>query len=98
NEGGGGRSETRENRADVIRKRAALKAKGHAMASEAKTTAAILAALPLLLGVLLWVLSPAYINLLFTEKSGNNLLIAAVILLATGLLVIRTIIKKSLPA
>jgi Flp pilus assembly protein TadB len=54
--------------------------------------------LPLILGALLWILSPAYIDLLFTEKSGNNLLLAAVILLATGLLVIRTIIKKSLPA
>ena len=98
NQTGGALSETLENLADVIRKRAALKAKGHAMASEAKATAAILAALPLILGALLWILSPAYIDLLFTEKSGNNLLLAAVILLATGLLVIRTIIKKSLPA
>jgi tight adherence protein B len=97
NQTGGALSETLENLADVIRKRAALKAKGHAMASEAKATAAILAALPLILGALLWILSPAYIDLLFTEKSGNNLLLAAVILLATGLLVIRTIIKKSLP-
>lgn len=82
----------------MIRKRAALKAKGHAMASEAKATAGILAALPLILGVMLWILSPAYIDLLFTEKTGNNLLLAAVVLLATGLLIIRTIIKKSLPA
>ncbi len=59
---------------------------------------AILAALPLILGVMLWVLSPAYIDLLFTDQTGNNLLCAAVVSLATGLLVIRTIIKKSLPA
>ena len=97
NQTGGALSETLENLADVIRKRAALKAKGHAMASEAKATAAILAALPVILGAL-YGSSTRLIDLLFTEKSGNNLLLAAVILLATGLLVIRTIIKKSLPA
>ena len=81
----------------MIRKRAGLKAKGHALTSEAKATAAILAALPLVLGLLLWVLSPGYIGLLFTDPTGRNLFGAAVCSLLVGLGVIRTIIRRSLP-
>jgi tight adherence protein B len=94
---GGTLSETLENLADVIRKRAALKAKGHALTSEAKATAAILAALPVVLGLLLWFLSPEYIGMLFTDPTGRNLFWAAVCSLLTGLGVIRTIIRRSLP-
>jgi tight adherence protein B len=94
---GGTLSETLESLADVIRKRAGLKAKGHALTSEAKATAAILAALPLVLGLLLWVLSPGYIGLLFTDPTGRNLFGAAVCSLLVGLGVIRTIIRRSLP-
>ena len=50
------------------------------------------------MALLLWVLNPAYIGLLFTDPTGQNLFGAAVVSLITGLLVIRTIIKKSLPA
>ena len=98
NQTGGALSETLENLADVIRKRAALKAKGHAMTSEAKATAGILAALPVIMGLILWALSPNYIALLFNDPLGRNLFGIAVVSLITGLLVIRTIIKKSLPA
>ena len=97
NQTGGTLSETLENLADVIRKRAALKAKGHAMTSEAKATAAILAALPMILGLVLWALSPSYIELLFSDPLGRNLFGAAVCSLLTGLGVIRTIIRRSLP-
>ena len=41
-----------------LRKRAALKAKGMAMTSEAKATAAVLAALPVLIALVLWALDP----------------------------------------
>lgn len=98
NQTGGALSETLENLADVIRKRAALKAKGMAMASEAKATAVILAALPVVICLILWVLNPAYIALLFTDPTGHKLFATAVISLITGLCIIRTIIKRSLPA
>ena len=94
---GGALSETLENLADVIRKRSALKGKAHALMSEAKATAGILAALPVVIGLVLWVLSPDYISLLFTDPTGNKLVAAAVISLATGLFVIRAIVRKSLP-
>ena len=98
NQTGGALSETLENLADVIRKRAALKAKGHAMTSEAKATAAILAALPVIIGLVLWVLSPGYIACCSTTRLAVTCFGGAVVSLITGLLVIRTIIKKSLPA
>jgi tight adherence protein B len=98
NQTGGALSETLDNLADVIRKRSALKAKGMAMASEAKATAGILAALPVVISLILWALNPSYIALLFNDPTGHNLLGAAVLSLITGLFVIRTIIKRSLPA
>ena len=49
-------------------------------------------------GTHIWALSPDYIALLFNDPLGRNLFATAVVSLITGLLVIRTIIKKSLPA
>jgi tight adherence protein B len=98
NQTGGALSETLDNLADVIRKRAALKAKGLAMTSEAKATAAILAALPVLIAVLLWAVNPEYISVLFTDPSGRRMLVFAIMSLGMGLFVIRTIIRRSLPA
>jgi tight adherence protein B len=94
---GGGLSEVLENLADLIRKRVALKGKAKAMTAEAKASAAILMALPVLTGLGLWAVNPTYIALLFTDTTGNTLLGTAVVSLCIGLLVIRTIINKSLP-
>jgi tight adherence protein B len=97
NQTGGTLSDTLENLADVIRKRAALRAKGHAMTSEARSSAMILAALPFVTGGMLYVLNPTYIMILFTDPTGKSLFTAAVISLGVGLAVIRAIIRKSLP-
>ena len=94
---GGTLSETLENLADVIRKRMALKAKGYAMTSEVRTSTIVLAVMPAAVGFILWVMNPSYINVLFTEQSGHKIMGAAAISLATGLFVIRSIIRKVLP-
>lgn len=94
---GGTLSETLENLADVIRKRAALKARGHAMTAEARTSSSILALLPVLTGGMLYALNPAYIMILFTDPTGKMFFSAAVISLALGMLTIRAIIKSVLP-
>ena len=93
---GGGLTETLENLADVIRKRIALRKRAHALASEAKTSAIVLAALPVFTGAVMELLNPAYINLLFTTGAGNWILLGAVGMLATGGFIMRTIIVKSL--
>jgi tight adherence protein B len=94
---GGTLSETLENLADVIRKRAALKARGHAMTAEARTSSSILALLPLVTGVMLYVLNPTYIMMLFNDPTGKMFFSAAVISLVLGMLSIRAIIKSVLP-
>lgn len=94
---GGTLSETLENLADVIRKRAALKARGHAMTAEARTSSSILALLPVLTGIMLYLLNPSYIMILFTDPTGKVFFSSAVIMLILGMLAIRAIIKSVLP-
>jgi tight adherence protein B len=97
NQTGGALSETLDNLADVIRKRAALRAKGRAMTSEARSSAMILAALPVFTGLMLFALNPPYIMLLFNNPTGKTMFTSAVVSLSMGLLLIRTIIKRTLP-
>jgi tight adherence protein B len=93
---GGGLSETLENLADVIRRRVAMAERGNALASEARTSSAILAALPVISGVALAVLNPSYAAVLVTEPAGRQLLVGACLLLGLGMLVMLGLIRKSL--
>jgi len=96
NQTGGGLSETLEGLADVIRKRVALAAKGKALASEARTSAGVLTALPIVTGVGMYFINPKYISMLFDDPTGHTLLAFGVLSLCTGVGTIRTIIRKSL--
>jgi tight adherence protein B len=96
NQTGGGLGETLENLAEVIRKRVALKERGYALAGEARTSAGILGALPFVTTALLAVLNPPYILVLFTDPGGQRILAAAMGLLLVGILMMRTMIKRSL--
>ena len=93
---GGGLSETLENLADVIRKRVGVRKRAYALASEARTSTYILAALPVFTGVVLALINPAYISLLFTDSTGNAVLGTAIGMLVTGMSVMRTTITRSL--
>lgn len=93
---GGGLSDTLEGLADVIRRRLALKARGHALAAEAKTSIIILASLPFISGGALGVLNPQYMGRLFNDHGCQKLLLAAIIMLGSGLLVMRGMIRKIL--
>jgi tight adherence protein B len=93
---GGALSETLENLADVIRKRVALKARAFALASEARTSAMVLAGLPFVSGTALWVLNPAYIGMLFEPGLGRTIFSGAVLSLSLGLLTMRSLIRRSL--
>jgi tight adherence protein B len=93
---GGGLSETLEGLADVMRKRLALKARGIALAAEAKTSIIILAALPFVSGGALSVLNPQYMGRLISDHGCEKLLFAAIALLSTGLMVMRGMIRKIL--
>jgi tight adherence protein B len=93
---GGGISETLENLADVIRKRVAARARGKALAAEARASATALAILPILAMVALWLMNPSYMMILFTNHLGNQILAAGALLLGFGIFVMKLIIQKSL--
>jgi tight adherence protein B len=93
---GGGLSEALEGLADVMRRRLALKARGLALAAEAKTSIGILTSLPFVAGGALAVLNPHYIGRLFYEHGCQKVLFVAVGLLVGGLLVMRGMIRKAL--
>jgi tight adherence protein B len=96
NQTGGALAETLENFADVIRRRLALRERGHALAAEAKMSAAILTALPVLTLLALFLLNPGYVRLLFFDPSGNHILGVAILMLGGGLFTMRNIIRRSL--
>ena len=93
---GGGLTETLETLADTIRKRVAARSRGHALASEARTSCYMLAVLPVIVGAGLYATNPDYMSVLFTTSGGNKLLALGVASLATGLFSMRMIIRKSL--
>ena len=93
---GGGLSETLDLLAAVTRKRVALRARGRALSSEARTSAIVLAAMPVIMVALLSAISPDYKSQLFDTGSGNMMLGASALLLVIGGLTMQTIIRKSL--
>jgi tight adherence protein B len=96
NQTGGGLSETLDNLADVIRKRVAVRQKGAALSAEAKMSSIVLAALPPLAAVGLWLMNSAYITMLFVEPLGQKILTAAILTLGFGIMAMRFLIRKSL--
>jgi tight adherence protein B len=95
-ETGGTVSETLERLADVIRKRVNLREHSRALASEARTSIMILAALPVCTGLALSVINPEYISTLFVEPQGRRIFTLAVASLCTGVITMRTIVSRSL--
>ena len=93
---GGRIGETLDNLGAIVRKRMALKARGRALASEARTTALILGCLPLLAAGALYLLNPDYVSILFIDPAGQKILAVAVVMLGIGAFIMRAIIEKAL--
>jgi tight adherence protein B len=93
---GGPLAQTLETLADVIRKRVAMRARGRALASEARTSAIVLGVLPIFAGVAIWALQPSYIDSLFLTSGGHKIFASAIALLFSGAFIMRTIIQRSL--
>ena len=93
---GGGLTEVMENLADVIRRRIALQSRGRALSAEARSSALVLAVMPGFTGTMLWFINPGYMDTLFDEPLGHMLLAAGALSLATGIFVMRTIIRRTL--
>lgn len=92
-ETGSSLSEVLTNLANVIRARFRLKRKVKALSSEAKASAAIIGALPLLVAGGLYLVNPDYIMLLFTTKMGKILSGGAAFWMTCGILVMKQMIN-----
>jgi tight adherence protein B len=92
---GGNLAETLDILADTVRRRVAMAGKARALAAAARASAAVLAALPFVVGLVITAINPGYMNEIFTDPRGSNLILAFVVLLACGLLTMRWIINRS---
>jgi tight adherence protein B len=90
---GGNLAETLGNLSRVLRDRKKMKAKIQAMSQEAKASAGIIGSLPVAVMTLVWITSPAYINLLFTEQLGHIMLAGSAMWMAMGVLVMKKMIN-----
>jgi tight adherence protein B len=90
---GGNLSEALGNLSKVLRDRKKMKAKIQAMSMEAKASAMIIAALPFSVMLLVYLTSPAYISLLFTEPLGRMMLVCCVVWMSMGVLVMKKMIN-----
>ena len=90
---GGNLSEALGNLSRVLRDRKKMKGKIQAMSQEAKASASIIGALPVAVMTLVWVTSPQYIGLLFSEPLGNIMLAGSVIWMSMGVLVMKKMIN-----
>ena len=90
---GGNLSEALGNLSTVLRERKKMKAKIKAMSMEAKASAAIIGALPIIVMTLVWLTSPDYIELLWTEALGRVMLACCGIWMFVGIMVMRKMIN-----
>jgi len=86
-------SEVLGNLSGVIRARYRLKRKVQALSAEAKISAMIIGALPILVSLALWGVNPEYIGLLFSHPTGKMLLFGAITWMGIGIVVMRQMIN-----
>ncbi|MEJ0011843.1 MAG: type II secretion system F family protein [Bauldia sp.] len=90
---GGNLAEALGNLSRVLRERKQMKGKISAMAMEAKASAYIIGSLPAVVMLLVWLTSPNYIKLLFTEQAGHLILVCSILWMTMGVLVMRKMIN-----
>ncbi len=86
-------SEVLGNLSGVIRARYRLKRKVQSLSAEAKISAMIIGALPVVVALSLYAVNREYISLLFTHPTGNVLLGGAIGWMAIGVLVMKQMIN-----
>jgi tight adherence protein B len=92
---GGSLAETLANLSAVIRARKALRLKARALSAEAKASAAVLAALPFLVGAAMYVLNRDLIVTLFVDPRGRFMLGVMLVSLMTGLMTMASMVKRA---
>ncbi|GMV61910.1 MAG: hypothetical protein AMXMBFR74_10790 [Parvibaculum sp.] len=89
---GGNLSEALGNLSKVLRERKKMRAKIQAMSQEAKSSAAIIGALPPGVMLLIYFTSPDYMTVLFTTTPGNMIIASGLMWMGIGILVMKKMI------
>src|SRR5215831_7418318 len=95
-ETGGNIAEILSNLSTVIRQRKALRMKARALTAEAKSSAAVVATMPFIAVLGLFLINREIILVMFTDPRGRFMLGLAAVSLLLGVIVMKVIIKKSL--
>lgn len=90
---GGNLSEALGNLARVLRDRKKMQGKIKAMSMEAKASAAIIASLPVIVTILLYLTSPDYITILWTSGLGKIVIAGSAVWMLMGVAVMRQMIN-----
>jgi tight adherence protein B len=90
---GGNLSEALGNLANVLRERTKMLGKIKAMSAEAKASAWIIGSLPVIVGTLVYIVSPEYISQLWTRQVGYVLLGVGAFWMMCGILTMRRMIN-----
>jgi tight adherence protein B len=90
---GGNLSEALQNLATVLRARKMMREKINALSSEAKASAMIIGALPIIVMIIVSITSPSYMLLLFTDATGHMMLGIGACMMGAGILVMRNMIN-----
>ncbi|WP_027525453.1 type II secretion system F family protein [Bradyrhizobium sp. Ec3.3] len=91
---GGSLAETLQTLGETVSQRVALAARAKALAAEVIFSSRALSCMPLIVGGLLYLISPRSVDLLFYDPTGNMLLAYAVGSVISGHFVIRWLIRR----
>jgi len=90
---GGNLAEALSNLSGVLRDRKMMEAKIKAMSAEAKASGGIIGSLPVIVGILVYLTTPDYISILFTDPTGNLILAGAAVWMSMGIFVMKQMIN-----
>ncbi len=91
-ETGGNLAEIIESISHLIRKRFELHGRIKALSAEGKLSAYVLFSLPIVIGLAIYLLNPAYMGLLWTDPMGQSMVTGGVIMMFVGMLVTKKLI------
>ncbi len=90
---GGNLSEAIGNLSKVLRDRKKMKAKVKALSMEAKASAVIIGALPFIVATLVYLTSPQYMMVLFTDPRGHFIMGVSAVWMSIGIFIMRNMVN-----
>jgi tight adherence protein B len=90
---GGNLSEILDNISETIRERVKLKGEIRTLTAQGRISGVIISFLPVVLGLILYLMNPEYMMLLFNHQYGIMMLIASIINLIIGIIIINRIVN-----